>query len=145
MITIFVDGLAEPNPGIATYGYVIYEDGNKIKERKEFIGEGLSNNYAEYSALVSALGELKRRRYRGSVTIKSDSQLLAYQMKGEWEAKGGGYIEKYKEAVELSRLFQKIDYVWIRRDQNKEADLLSRIAYEEHIRSKRRDAGHSAG
>ncbi len=144
MITIFIDGLAEPNPGIATYGYVIYENGTRIAERKEFLGEDLSNNYAEYSALVSALTELNTRRYSGPVTVKSDSQLLVNQMKGDWEVKGGGYIGMYKEAVELSRKLPRVDFEWIRREQNKEADLLSRIAYEEHLRSKKRQPGRGA-
>ncbi len=30
MIEVFTDGRAEPNPGLGTYGYVIYRDGRRI-------------------------------------------------------------------------------------------------------------------
>ena len=99
---VYVDGLSEPrNPGVGTFGYVIYEDGKKIAEKSEFIGDEVSNNYAEYSALASVLQRLLDLGLAKDVTVRSDSKLLVSQMKGEWKVKGGGYLEKYKDAIDL--------------------------------------------
>jgi ribonuclease HI len=142
---VCVDGLAEPtNPGVGTFGYVIYQEGRKIAEAGEFVAENVTNNYAEYSGLVAALTTLKKKgATRDSVTVKSDSQLLVNQMKGLWKGTGGGYGGKYKEALDLSRFFRNITYEWVPREQNEEADLLSRIAYEGYLKSKREHAGKS--
>lgn len=51
-----------------------------------------------------------------------------------WAVKGGGYVEKLKEARDLLKEFGSVRFEWVPRDQNKEADLLSRIAYEKFKR-----------
>ena len=92
----------------------------------------MTNNYAEYTALVEVLRKVKELRLEGEVVIRSDSQLLVGQMAKGWEAKGGGYLGKLKEAKDLLKEFESITFEWIPREQNAEADLLSRIAYEKH-------------
>jgi ribonuclease HI len=47
-----------------------------------------------------------------------------------WKVKGGAYVEKLKEVRELLKEFGSIRFAWIPREQNEEADLLTRIAYE---------------
>ena len=134
MTTIaYIDGLSEPsNPGVGTYGYVIYEGAKKIAEGKGLAGHNVTNNYAEYTALVEALKQLRILRTKEKVLIRSDSKLLVGQLSQGWAIKGGGYIEKLKEARELLSKFQEIAFEWIPREQNQEADILSRIAYEKH-------------
>lgn len=136
MITVYIDGLAEPrNPGIGTFGYVIYNDGKKIKESNGFAGESVTNNYAEYTALLKALKELVELGLTmEELIIKSDSRLLVKQMSGIWKVKKGAYIERYKEVNELAKRFASIKFVWIPREENREADLLSRIAYRDYIK-----------
>jgi ribonuclease HI len=133
VITANIDGLAEPrNPGTGTYGYVIYEGKKKLAEGEGLAGYEVTNNYAEYTALVEALEKLKEMRKRGDVLIRSDSQLLVGQMSMGWEVKGGGYLRKLKEARDLLKEFGSVTFEWVPREQNKEADLLSRIAYAKH-------------
>jgi ribonuclease HI len=133
MITANIDGLAEPrNPGTGTYGYVIYEGKKKLAEGEGLAGYEVTNNYAEYTALVEVLRKMKELRVKGDVVIRSDSQLLVGQMSGEWEVKGGGYLGKLKEARDLLKEFGSVTFEWIPREQNEEADLLSRIAYQKH-------------
>jgi ribonuclease HI len=133
MITANIDGLTEPrNPGTGTYGYVIYEGKKKLAEGEGLAGYEVTNNYAEYTALVEALGKLRELRKKGNVVIRSDSQLLVGQMSKGWEVKGGGYLGKLKEARDLLREFSSVTFEWIPREQNEEADLLSRLAYEKH-------------
>jgi ribonuclease HI len=83
-IIIYIDGLAEPtNPGIGTFGYVIYKDQKLIKSNCGFLGEYVSNNFAEYTALCRALKELINYGWQNEkVIVKSDSRLLVNQMTG---------------------------------------------------------------
>jgi ribonuclease HI len=133
VITVSIDGLAEPrNPGTGTYGYVIYEGKKKLAEGEGLAGYEVTNNYAEYTALVEVLKRLKDLKTAGEVVVRSDSQLLVGQMSKGWKVKGGGYTGKLKEARDLLKQFDSITFEWIPREQNEEADLLSRIAYEKH-------------
>jgi ribonuclease HI len=134
-VLVYVDGLSEPtNPGTGTYGYVIYQGGKKLVEGQGLAGYDVTNNFAEYFALVAALQKVKELRIEGDVVVRSDSQLLIGQMSKGWAVKGGGYLEKLKEARDLTKEFGSITFEWVPRDQNQEADLLSRIAYEKFKR-----------
>ncbi|MEM1538313.1 MAG: ribonuclease HI [Candidatus Nezhaarchaeales archaeon] len=141
MITVYIDGLCEPyNPyGVATFGFCIYKDGEKASVGSGVVGEGLgmSNNVAEYTALYRALTEILNRGWENEeVTVKSDSKLLVNQMNGLWRARGGLYYETFLKTLKLTRKFHKISFVWIPREENKEADSLSRQAYEEYCKKK---------
>jgi ribonuclease HI len=141
LIEVFTDGLAEPtNPGIGTYGFAIYRDGKRLDTGHGFAGDPVSNNYAEYEGLVMALKRVKRSRGDGEeeITVYSDSKLLVNQMNGDWKFKKGGYVEKLLEARELAHGFSNLKFKWIPREQNSEADELSRIAYAEATNRKRR-------
>ncbi len=132
-VVVYIDGLSEPrNPGTGTYGYVIYDGEKKLAEGNGLAGYEVTNNFAEYTALVEALKKLKELRVEGDVAVKSDSQLLVGQMSKGWEVKGGGYLEKLKEARDLLKELGSIAFEWVPREKNQEADLLSRIAYEKY-------------
>jgi ribonuclease HI len=79
---------------------------------------------------VEALKKLKQLRIEGDVVVRSDSQLVVGHLSKGWKVKGGGYVEKLKEVRELLKEFGSIRFEWIPREQNEEADLLTRIAYE---------------
>ena len=134
-IVVYVDGLCEPvNPGgTATYGYVIRNDDGRDIARKSGVvgkGPGMSNNVAEYAALCEALRYLIREKMTLlPVEIRSDSRLLVNQMKGEWKFHKGLYAQKYRDAKALATQFDRVKFRWIPREENKEADALSREAY----------------
>ena len=137
MIEAFIDGLCEPyNPnGVGCWGIVIYKDGKKQYEEKGSIGmgKGVSNNVAEYTALCRALKALITLGWNEKeVVIKSDSQLVVMLMSGQWRVKGGLYLPRFLEAKELVKEFKNIRFVWIPREENEEADRLSRLAYEKY-------------
>ena len=135
-VVVYVDGLSEPsNPGTGTYGFVVYEEDKKLAEGNGLAGYEVTNNYAEYSALVEALKKLKELKVEGDILVRSDSQLLVGQMSKGWEAKGGGYLQKLKEAKDLLKEFGSIRFEWVEREKNEEADLLSRIAYDKYKRN----------
>ena len=134
-VTVYVDGLAEPlNPGVGTYGFTIYKGTNKLAEGEGLAGYDVTSNYAEYAALAEAFKKLKELGVEGDILVRSDSQLLVGQMSKGWEVKGGVYVTKLKEARDLLKEFGSVSFEWIPREQNQEADLLSRVAYEKHKR-----------
>jgi ribonuclease HI len=134
-VIVYIDGLAMPsNPGTGTYGFLIYEDERKLAEGSGLAGRDVTSNYSEYTALVEALKKLKALGVEGDVLVRSDSKLLVGQMSEGWKVKGGMYIDKLKEARDLTKDFGSIRFEWIPREKNEEADLLTRVAYERHRR-----------
>jgi len=122
------------NPGgTATYGYVVRNDaGRDIARKSGVVGKGpeMSNNVAEYAALCEALRFLvKEKMTRLHIEIRSDSRLVVNQMKGKWKFRKGLYAHKYSEAKDLTARFDIITFRWIPREENEEADALSREAY----------------
>ncbi len=130
MIEVYTDGRAEPNPGLGTYGYVIYKDGKRVHSEHGVAGREVTNNYAEYFCLTKALERLAPHRGE-EVTVYSDSTLLVNQMSGKWKFKRGNYAEKYLAAKELAGEFSRLRFEWVPREKNSEADELTNIAFAE--------------
>jgi len=136
MIEVYTDGLAEPNPGIGTYGFTIYKNGRRLTDGHGFAGEPVTNNFAEYEGLVKALQKV--REYPDEeIVVYSDSKLVVNQMEGVWKFKKGAYVDKFLKARELAKTFPHIRFKWIRREENSEADELSRVAYAHALRRKK--------
>jgi probable phosphoglycerate mutase len=134
-VIVYVDGLAEPsNPGTGTYGFVVYEGGKKLAEGSGLAGHDVTSNFAEYTALAEALKRLRSLRIEGDILVRSDSTLLVGQMSQGWKVKGGMYTEKLKEVRDLMKEFGSMRFEWVSREQNKEADLLTRVEYSKHRR-----------
>ena len=134
-VTVYVDGLAQPkNPGVGTYAYVIYDGQKRLSEGSGLAGYDVTSNFAEYTSLEQALRRLKSLGVEGDVLIRSDSQLLVGQMSAGWKIKGGMYVEKLKEVRDLLKEFGSVQFEWIPREKNEEADLLTRVAYERYKR-----------
>ena len=128
MIEVYTDGRAEPNPGLGTYGYVVYQGGRRVHSEHGLAGRDVTNNYAEYVCLIKALEHLEADRSE-EIKVFSDSTLLVNQMKGKWKFKGGAYGEKYLKAKELAAVFPNLRFEWIPREKNSEADELTNIAF----------------
>ena len=146
MIEIYSDGLAQPrNPGIGTYGYAVYRDGKELKTGHGFDGNPVSNNHAEYAGLIEALRSVADFQDE-EIVVKSDSKMLVNQMSGEWKVSKrafknpaeGSYVEAFLMAREIAARFSHLKFVWIPREENTEADTLSRVAYHEQVVRKRR-------
>ena len=139
---LYFDGGCEPvNPGgVATYGYVIYEridtEEKRVKSSSGVACEPFSdcstNNYAEYTALVEGLSYLSGI-YKGRVLVRGDSQLVVRQMNGIYSVRSPRIYPLYKKAMELKSSFPSIEFEWIPREMNEEADRLSKAAYYEYL------------
>jgi probable phosphoglycerate mutase len=141
MIEVFTDGLAMPrNPGIGTYGFVVYKDGSELARGHGFDGDHVSNNHAEYAGLIAALKSVESF-VNEDIVVKSDSKMLVNQMAGRWKVSKkayrsgaeGNYVDRFLEARDVSRRFERITYEWIPRELNSLADALSRIAYRQRL------------
>lgn len=135
MITVFFDGLSEPvNPGIGAYGFVIYINSKKVKEGCGALGADVTNNQAEYTAVIKALEWLvSNKLIKGKIVVKGDSQLVIRQLNGRYKVKASKIIPLFEKAKKLIGEFDDISFVWVPREENREADFLSRRAYEEYV------------
>jgi ribonuclease HI len=122
-----IDGSSLGNPGPAGIGLrVVASDGTVVKEISRFIGIR-TNNQAEYEGLLCALSE-SRRLSSGPVTIRTDSELLYYQMAGKYKVKNPHLRTLYSRAREMAQELPNVRIELVRREQNKEADKLAKAA-----------------
>lgn len=129
---IFTDGSSRGNPGKSGIGIVIKDkDYNTIKEIKKFFPE-LTNNQAEYKALILALDYLITSNINQPVKFFTDSQLLANQINGSWKVKHPDIALLFKEAKALINKLPSFEISYIPRDENKEADRLANQAIDEY-------------
>lgn len=133
-IEIFIDGASKGNPGPSGIGIVFLDDTkNIVKKLSKFIGN-TTNNIAEYTALIYALQEALIDRYK-NVTIKSDSELMINQLRGDYRVKNENLRAYYEQFLHLSRGFSNVKVVSIDRKDNSIADKLANKAIESRIDS----------
>lgn len=130
-ITLNFDGSCEPvNPGgNMGFGFLVKQGSVSLHAEHGFepASAANSNNVAEYMALNAGLKWLIDNDFEHDIIeVLGDSMLVIRQMSGEWRAKNGMYLNQYKRGVELRDQFTNISFRWIRRDENSEADQLSR-------------------
>lgn len=119
MLKVWIDGACEPvNPnGTASYGVVVQRDNEIILKFSRVVGsgEGMSNNVAEYSALLAFLGWYTTNANREEAIVHSDSQLVVNQMNGNWKARAGLYWSYYNTAKNIMKSpeYSNISFKWI--------------------------------
>jgi len=129
-LVLLVDGASRGNPGPSGLGVVIKDEhGKVIKEIGEYIGE-MTNNVAEYRALIRALEEAKALR-ADSVEVRSDSALLVSQLQGSYRVKSPDLGPLYLDAIRLLREFGRHRFVKVPRGQNAAADALANRAIDQ--------------
>jgi ribonuclease HI len=128
VLTIHTDGASRGNPGEAAFAYVIAREGAPPVEEAGCLGR-LTNNQAEYTALVRALEHAARLGTHHRLTVHSDSELLVKQMRGEYKVKDAGLRALYEEATRLADRFDHPPrFVHVRRALNARADELCNLA-----------------
>ncbi len=127
--TANIDGGSRGNPGPAGYGVRVQRDDGTVVELKRSIGI-CTNNVAEYKGLLAALRWAVDHGI-GTLSIRSDSELLVRQMRGEYRVKNAGLLPLYQEACELVRRLGRVTFEHVPRDRNTEADRLANEAMNE--------------
>jgi ribonuclease HI len=124
------DGCSKGNPGIAGAGAVIYLNSHEIWSDSVFVGNNSTNNEAEYQGLILGLKKANELDINNLI-VEGDSLLVINHMNGTYKCKSPNLIELYNKSIHLSKLFNKIYFNHIYRNENKRADELSNIAVSE--------------
>jgi ribonuclease HI len=133
LIEIHTDGLCGPASlgGTATFAYLIRKSGKLVEKESGVVGkgEGMTNNVAEYAALVHALERIRELALTDEeIIVNSDSRLVVEQMSGNWKVKSKSIKPLFRKARELVE-GMRITFRWVPREQNTDADRLCRAAY----------------
>ncbi len=125
-----IDGGARGNPGPAGYGVVLQDQsGKNVDSLHEYLG-AQTNNFAEYSGLIAALEYALSHGYR-SMKVRSDSELMVKQIKGEYKVRSEALLDIYREAKDLIRKLDSFQIQHVYREQNREADRLANLAMDQ--------------
>jgi len=133
-IIIYTDGGSRGNPGPAAAGVMFCnEKGQSIKEYSEYLGDKLSNNEAEYKAVIFALKKFKavfgkKLAKNSEIEIRSDSELLVKQLNAQYKILNENIQPLFLEIWNLRFDFKKLKFKLIPREKNKQADRLANEA-----------------
>jgi len=142
-LVVYIDGGARGNPGPAGAGVVICDSKEKpIKKYSQYLGDNLTNNKAEYQSLLFALKKIKllygkKQAKQMKIKIKSDSDLLVKQLRGEYKIKHDNIKPLFLKAWNLKIDFGEIVFNQVRREKNKLADDLVNQALDEKQRKQK--------
>ncbi|MBM4402614.1 MAG: ribonuclease HI family protein, partial [Candidatus Cloacimonetes bacterium] len=131
---IYCDGGARGNPGPAACAAVIKNAKCKISNDKKcksqvlekvskYLGPILTNNQAEYLAVIEGLKAAKKYQ-PDKVTVFMDSELAVEQLNLRYKLKNKGLKEPFDEVMTLKLSFPVVEFKYIPREENKEADRL---------------------
>jgi len=129
-IIIYTDGGSRGNPGKAAIGVVFCNEKEQIiKSYSEYLGDKLTNNDAEYQAVIFALKKFKalfgkELAKKSEIEIRSDSELMVKQLNAEYKVLEENIQKLFLEIWNLKFDFGKIKFKLIPREKNKEADRL---------------------
>ena len=132
-IVIYTDGGSKGNPGPAAAGVVITNDkGQEIKKYSQYLGDNLTNNQAEYGAVIFALKKAKalfgKKKVKNmEIEFKGDSELLINQLNGKYKILDEKIQSLFIKVWNLKLDFGKIKFTHIPREKNKEADALASL------------------
>lgn len=129
-ITIYTDGGSRGNPGKAAIGVVFCNEKDQIiKKFGEYLGDSLTNNDAEYKAIIFSLKKFKAVFGKAiaetsDVEIKADSELVVKQLNGDYRLTDPKIQQFFIEIWNLKFDFKSVKFKHIPRERNKEADRL---------------------
>lgn len=115
VLHIYVDGSGTPN---FRYGYLIDETGESHMEYHE----GITNNEAEYLAIITALNGVTDKD--NHIIILSDSQLVVNQINHKYGINNQNLRRLASQVWVLEKKFDKFELHWVRRSENKAGKML---------------------
>ena len=114
MIFTNSDGGSRGNPGPGAIGVIVRKEGEILTKYSSKIGKFVTNNIAEYEALIKAL-ELASKCTKGEITCCLDSELVVKQLLGEYRVRNPKLLELFLEVQKLQENFEKIIYKHVSR------------------------------
>ncbi|MFH1607675.1 MAG: ribonuclease HI family protein [archaeon] len=113
MIYTNSDGGCRGNPGPGAVGVIIRDRGHILMKHSSMIGSYVTNNIAEYEALIKAL-ELAMMHTK-EVTCFLDSELIVKQLLGEYRVKNPRLLELFLKVQKLQDNFETVRYKYVSR------------------------------
>lgn len=134
-LEVYTDGSTEKaNPAKrAAYAWIVKVEGTiKSQGVKIFEGEPVTNNDAEFRAVEAVLFEIRGHYPEATeVNVHTDSKLVVQILNHAWQCKAPNLkplrdlIWEHCDALPDC----KINFIWIPREMNSEADVLSKSIY----------------
>jgi len=119
--TIIVDGgTVGSNPGIGVAAAVIKNGSDVVHTENKVLGDGVSNNQAEYHAVLLGMDAAQRHGML-DVTVLCDSRLVVNQVNREWNISNTTLRRLAKEVWKQAKEFSAFKLVWVPRRQVDEA------------------------
>lgn len=115
--TLVFDGGSLGNPGLGYGSYeILTADGESVGRRQVEFGDGMTNNQAEFRAVIAGLEDLLARlgpaAATASLAVRGDSALVVRGLSGEWKVKHPGLQPLHRQARELLGRFGAVDLAW---------------------------------
>ena len=114
MIFTNSDGGCRGNPGPGAIGIIIRDDRTILIKYSQFIGRQITNNIAEYEALIKAL-ELASQ-FGKEVTCCLDSELVVNHLLGKYKVRNPWLLPLFLKVQKLQENFDLIKYQCVSRD-----------------------------
>lgn len=133
-LIINTDGASRGNPGPAAAAFIIRDAQGKILAQDGIFLGILTNNQAEYQAVIRAFERLISgfsSLLPATVEVKADSSLLINQLSGRFKIKNPQLKKLHAYAKSLEEKVGKVSYEYIPREMNAQADALANKALDD--------------
>jgi len=116
MIYTNSDGGSRGNPGPSAIGVIVRNEGTILSKYSGFLGRNVTNNMAEYEALIKALR--MAQKHTKEVTCILDSELVVKQLLGEYRVKDPKLLPLFLKVQEQIDKFEKVKFQHTSRDDS---------------------------
>lgn len=128
---LYCDGAARGNPGPAAAGYVLIDlEGRELFAHGDVLGDRITNNVAEYTALVRGLDLALRSGVR-RLRVRMDSELVVRQVRGEYKVRHPGLKPLFARVCALLPGLERFHIEHVPRAENARADALANAALDD--------------
>lgn len=128
---ISIEHATEARAGLMCYGWLVSKHGKVIAMGHGALArsENATSNAAEYIALIEGLEAMIDMGLRGEkIRILGDAKTIINQMQGISEVNSEHSRPLFRKARHLANLFSDLTWNWTPRQQNRDADQLTRRA-----------------
>ena len=129
---VYIDGASSGNPGESGAGIMIFDEGGREILRESIYLGKMTNNMAEYEALIRALKKAKKFLIQ-NITVYTDSLLVANQVLGRYKVKNARLKQNLEEAKNIIRNFDRFIIQYIPRKKKALADKLAKEAIKKGV------------
>jgi bifunctional polynucleotide phosphatase/kinase len=129
----------EDTVGRLAVNHTIYTDGASKKEgnfigwiddltKEEFAGRSQGKDIfrCEYLAIIHALQNNKSLSFGDEITIMCDNKTVVEQLNGKWNVNEEDIRQYVMLIHSITRNYAKVNYVWVRNEENKAGKLLGK-------------------